>query len=90
MQGVVILVIACAPTRTGPPAPAPVAALVAAAPRAVEAPAVAEVADAEREEVEEGDAERPAVAWPADVPPLAGAKLIEVARISASVGDSPT
>jgi hypothetical protein len=74
------LIVACQPAVTQPPVqPRPVAAEPV-----VERAEVEEVEEvAEVEEVEE-----PGLPWPADVPPLAGMKIIKDARISANVGDS--
>ena len=85
------LVIACAPTRSGP-VPAPTVAPAVIRPEPGPPPAAetaAVVAEAPAVEAPADD-EAPTLPWPPDVPPLAGARVIEVARISANVGDSPT
>jgi hypothetical protein len=71
------------------PGPAAVAARPEAAPEVVPEPAAAAAAPALAEAEAPGDDEAPALAAPADVPVVAGMKIIEVARISADVGDSP-
>lgn len=90
MRTIAALVIACAPTRSGP-VPAP--AVTSARPEPEPPPAaetVAVAAEVQAADVPAQDTEASALPWPPDVPPLAGARVIEVARISANVGDSPT
>ncbi len=78
------VIVACQPVATRPPVqPRPVA--VAAEP--VAAP-VAEPEESVVEEPVAAEPEEPGLPWPADVPPLAGMKIIKDARISANVGDS--
>ena len=81
------LVIACAPTRSGPvPAPTVAPAVIRPVPGP---PPSAGRAGGGAGAAGAGGAAGGAGARP-DVPPLAGARVIEVARISANVGDSPT
>ena len=63
------------------PAAAPIAAPAPALePAPAPAPALAN---------EQSPEQSPAAPWPEDCPPLAGGRVLEVARISANVGDSP-
>lgn len=83
----VMVLMACpsavVPPRVPEPAPVVVAPIEVAKP--VEAEAAPEVAAAEETE----EVEPAALPWPADVPVLPGVRVIEVARISAGIGDSP-
>lgn len=81
LGGLVGLALACAPTRSEPA----VAPAVESKPPPARAPEVVAGVQAV-----EAPPEEPALPWPPDVPPLANARVIEVARISANVGDSPT
>lgn len=70
-------VTCCSPARPRPTAEPVVAPVIEPAP-ALE-PVIAPVIEPSV----------PAASWPEDCPPLAGARVVEIARISANVGDSP-
>lgn len=85
----VVVLMACPPTVVPPrqPEPAPV---VVAPSAEVAKPEVAEVVEVvEVPAAEEVEAEPASLPWPVNVPVLPGVRVIEVARISAGIGDSP-
>lgn len=77
---VALVVLACAPVRP----------VVLAAPLAVARPVVGPTSEPAAVAASSSAPESVAAAlWPTDCPPLAGASVVEVARISANIGDSP-
>ncbi len=78
----VVVLMACPPAVVPPKRPEP----VVVTPPPIEVAKPAEVEAVPEVAVEEAEESLP---WPANVPVLPGVRVIEVARISAGIGDSP-
>lgn len=80
---------ACAPKRSEPEARAPDPEPATTTPVPAVEPAPPEVEEPVAAAPVEAEPEEPSLPWPPGVPQLAGARVIETARISANVGESP-